>query len=135
MRWRSALLTVYSAVALAACGGDGMEQVDQQTVTGPTIERAVADRLATRSDNVANLLDAGDACAAQEEAAALEQDFRESVDEIPELYLEDLGSAIHEIVAAVPPCEPPPPTETDEEEEDEERKGKGKGRDGGDGDD
>lgn len=119
MRWRSALLTVSSALLLSACGGDD-GQVESRTDTGPTIEQAVVDRLAGRSDKIANLLDSGDTCGAKQEAEALERDFNETVDEIPELYLEDLGSAIHEIAAAIPPCNPPPPpppptnTETDQ---------------------
>jgi hypothetical protein len=117
------LLTACSALALTSCGGDD-QQAERRTDTAapiPTIERAVADRLARRSDKVATLLDRGDACGAASEAAALEQDFIETSNRIPELYLEDLGSAIHEIAAGIPPCQPPPPsTETG---------------DGGDGDD
>jgi hypothetical protein len=103
------LLTACSALALASCGGDE-PQVERPTATdtAPTIKRDVAERLASRSEKIASLLDSGDACAAKDEAAALEQDFRETVSEIPVLYLEDLGSAIHEIVAGIPPCEPPP---------------------------
>jgi hypothetical protein len=116
------LLTACSALALASCGGDE-PKVEQRTdtETPPTIKRDVAARLADRSDKVANLLDSGDACGAASEAAALEQDFIDASNRIPELYLEDLGSAIHEIAAGIPPCQPPPPsTETG---------------DGGDGDD
>jgi hypothetical protein len=112
MRWRSALLTAFSALALAACGGGGGgEQVEQTqpTVPAPTIDRKIAEDLAKRSEEVANLLESGDSCAAAEEAAALERDWQAAVDEIPELYLEDLGNVIHEIQAGIPACTEPPP--------------------------
>ena len=120
MRWRSVLLTASSVVALAACGGgDGEQQVDQRTDTGPTIDRAIADGLATRSDKVASLLDSGDACGAREEAAALRSDLTQAINDraIPEVYLEDLSGLVNEIEAGIPACQeppPPPPPPTDE---------------------
>lgn len=120
MRWRNVLLTASSALLLSACGGDD-GQVESRTDTGPTIEQAVVDRLAGRSDKIANLLDSGDTCGAKQEAEALERDVIEAGgrDEIPTLYLEDLGNVTHELVAAIPACNPPPPppptyTETDQ---------------------
>jgi hypothetical protein len=117
------LLTACSALALASCGGDEPQAEPRtETETTPTIERAVAGRLASRSDKVASLLESGDACGAAQEAAALEQDFIAVSNEgkIPDLYREDLGNVVHELVAQIPPCQPPPPTDTG---------------DGGDGDD
>ena len=129
MRSRSALLTVCSVVVLAACGGDGGQQVEQQTDTGPRIDSVVAENLAARSEGVASLLDAGDECAAREEAELLRADLNQAIQEdaIPELYLEDLSGLVNEIEAGIPACEtapppPPPPTYTDP-------------GDGGDGDD
>jgi hypothetical protein len=127
MRWQSALLTVCSALVLAACGGGDGEQAEQQ-VTGPPIDSVVAEGLAERSDRVASLLDEGDNCSAQREAGLLRTDLNAAIADktIPELYLEDLSSLVNEIQAGIPPCEPPPlppptpPTET---------------HDGGDGDD
>lgn len=120
MRSWSALLTVFSVLALAACGGDGGQQVEQQTDTGPTIDRAVADGLATRSEEVASLLDAGDSCTAREEAELLRADLTQAINEgaIPEPYLEDLSGLVNEIKAGIrceapPPPPPPPPTYTD----------------------
>ena len=106
MRWQSVLLTACSAVALAGCGGDG-QQVERRTDTTPRIERAVAERLAARSDKVANLLQGDDACGAAEEAARLRADLTASVGAIPELYLEDLSGLVNEIQAQIPPCERP----------------------------
>jgi hypothetical protein len=115
MRWRSALLTASSALALAACGGGDGEQAEQrQMAPGPRIDAAVAEPLAERSENVARLLDGGDPCAAADEAARLEQDVIAAINDgaIPEVYLEDLGNVAHELAAQVPPCKqpaPPPP--------------------------
>lgn len=124
MRWRSALLTVCSALALAACGGGDGGQAEE--VTGPPIDAVVADGLAERSEKVASTLDQGDSCGAQREAGLLREDLNAAIadETIPELYLEDLSGLVNEIRAGIPPCEPPtlppPPTET---------------HDGGDGDD
>jgi hypothetical protein len=103
------LLTACSALALASCGGDEPQAEPRtETETPPTIERAVAERLASRSDKVASLLDSGDACGAAEEAAALRSDLTATIGDIPELYVEDLSSLVNEIQAQIPPCQPPP---------------------------
>jgi hypothetical protein len=118
-------------LALAACGGEE-PQVEERTVTGPTIERGVAEDLAERSDNVANLLDQGDACGAKDEAAKLREDLTEAINnrEIPPVYLEDLSALVNEIEAqTIPPCDalqPPPHTDT---EEDKKKDGDGDGDD------
>jgi hypothetical protein len=124
MRWRSALLTASSVFVLAACGGD---EEGAQTVSGPPIDGATADALAERSDNVASLLDRGDACGARREAGRLRGDLNQAIADgtIPEVYLEDLSGLVNEIQAGIPLCEPPPlppPTTTET-------------GDGGDGDD
>ena len=126
MRWLSALLTVCSVLALAACGGGDGQQAEE--VTGPPIDSAVAEGLAERSETVASLLDQGDNCAAQREAGLLRSDLNAAIEDqaIPELYLVDLSGLVNEIQTGIPACEPPPlqppppPTET---------------HDGGDGDD
>jgi hypothetical protein len=85
MRWRNVLLTACSALLLAGCGGEDPKVADR---TGPTIERAVADQLATRSDTIANLPDGGDACGARKEAARLRDELTGAINDgaIPELY-------------------------------------------------
>jgi hypothetical protein len=105
------LLTACSGLALASCGGDE-PQAERRTETEavPTIERAVARRLASRSDKVASLLDSGDACGAHDEAARLRDDLTSAINDgaIPQPYLEDLSGLVNEIQAQIPPCEPPP---------------------------
>jgi hypothetical protein len=132
--WRSVSLTALSALAFASCGGED-QQAERRTVTGPTIPAAVAERLASRSARVATLLDAGDACAAKQEAGALRADLTASIETIPEIYLEDLSGLVNEIDAQIPACPvvQPPPVETngedkdeDEDEDEDERKGKDK---------
>jgi hypothetical protein len=107
------LLTACSAFALASCGGDeprAEPRTETDTAAAPTIKRAVAERLANRSDKVASLLDSGDACGAAQEASSLRADLTAAISEnaIPELYLEDLSGLVNEIQAQIPPCQPPP---------------------------
>lgn len=95
---------------------------------GPAIDRAVAQQLAARSDEVANHLDAADGCAARAALDRLRADLTGAINDgkIPELYLEDLSATVNELQAQAPPCRPsiPPP-----------RKEPGDNDDGGDGDD
>jgi hypothetical protein len=119
------LLTVYSAMALAACGGEE-NKTEQRTDTWPTIERSLATSLAARSDAVANLLDRGDNCGAAAEAARLRDEVTASIGAIPEVYVEDFSGLVNEIQAQIPPCEPPPEDDRKEEEEADDDRGKGK---------
>lgn len=114
-----------SALALAACGG-GENEVEPRTDTRPTIESAVAERLASRTDKVASLLESGDACGARDEAARLRAELTEAINgqTIPELYLEDLSGAVNELEAQIPPCEvmEPPPRDRDDKRKDKKDK-------------
>ena len=112
------MLTACSALALAACGG-GENEVERRTDTWPVIESAVAERLASRSDKVATLLDSGDACGAKDEASRLRAELTQAINDraIPELYLEDLSDAVNELEAQLPVCAvvQPPSRDTDGE--------------------
>jgi hypothetical protein len=109
------LITACSALALAACGGDG-SSVEQRANPGPVIERGTAEQLAVRSDEVARLIEGGDNCGAMAEGARLRDEVNAAVARgvVPEIYVEGLTSAVTEIQARIPPCEdvvqvPPPP--------------------------
>jgi hypothetical protein len=120
------LLTACSALALAACGGDG-SAVEERANPGPVIESGTAEQLAVRSDEVAQLLEAGDNCTAMAESARLRDELNTAIARgvIPEVYLEDLSGVVNEIQAQIPPCArepqvPPPPQERQKEGDGEE---------------
>jgi hypothetical protein len=118
------LPTACSALALGACGGDPNE-VKQRTVAGPTIERAVAEGLASRSEKLASLLDSGEACGAKREADLLRNELTDAINDgkVPQLYLEDLSGVVNEIQAQIPLCAQP-----ERRDDDGENKGKGDGK-------
>jgi hypothetical protein len=75
------------------------------------------------SDEVAQHLDGGDACAASESAARLREGVTAAINDgkVPDVYLEDLSGLVNEIEAQIPACAepppappPPPPPPTDE---------------------
>jgi hypothetical protein len=132
MRWRSALLTACSAFLLAGCGGG--DPADSRMNAAPTIQRPVARQLATRSDEVARLLETGNACAAVVEASRLRADLTRAIDRhlIPQRYRTDLIRAVHEIRGQIV-CRrepPPPPPSEDGGKKKGKKHGKGHGRGG-----
>jgi hypothetical protein len=131
MRWRSVLLTACSAVALAGCGG-GEQNVERRVDTKPRIQRALADQLASRSDNVASLLESGDSCGAASEAARLRAEVTASIGAIPDLYVEDLSGLVNEIQAQIPPCQEKPADDEDDGKKGKKNKKKHKHDDEGD---
>jgi hypothetical protein len=115
-------------------------------VQGPGIERALADGLATRSEEVARRLESGDPCGARVEADAMRNDLIAAVNgqKVPEQYLEDLTAAVNEIAEQIPACAapapppaPPPPPADDDDDDDagagevDDGEGKGKAKDNG----
>ena len=117
--WRTACSAAL-AVALVGCGGDNQGETEAEA-PAPRIERAVAEQLAKTSEEVAQHLDSGDACAASESAVRLRDGLTEAINDgkVPETYLEDLSGLVNEIEAQVPPCvEPAPPPPPAEEEDD-----------------
>ena len=123
MRSRSVWLTACSAALAVAVGGCGGNDSERQ-VAGPKIEGAVANELASLSDEVARQLEDGDSCAARETAARLRDGVTEAINDgkVPDVYLEDLSGVVNEIEAQIPECaaSPPPPDDGDT--------GKGKGK-------
>jgi hypothetical protein len=102
-------------VALASCGGSE-EQKAAPPPPPPTIAASVAAPLADRSDKVATLLGAGDACGARTEAAAMRAELTKAINDgsIPKLYLEDLSALVNEIQAQLPPCRRSPQNDDDD---------------------
>ena len=119
---------VLASAAFAGCGS-GTEPPPPP----PKLSVAIAEPLAARSDKVAELLAAGDACGALEEARRLQQDAVEAINEgrVPGAFQEHLGTVVNDLAGRIQCIAPP-------EEDDEERgrgKGKGKGKKHGKGDD
>jgi hypothetical protein len=115
-RRRSARAAALAALLFAGgCGGE--EATPPQP---PTIEQAVAERIAATSDEIAVALDDGDVC----KAAGLADDLNAQVvaainaRRIPPAFQEDLQSRANELVNAVN-CPPPPAVEPEPEEEDD----------------
>jgi hypothetical protein len=109
-------------VAATGCGGG------EAAPPRPTLAVPVADRLAAKSDEIANALDAGDVCTAAVRADELQDETLESINagQIPAEFQEDLTARVNELVNEVN-C--PPPPEEDEDEGKGKKKGKGKGND------
>lgn len=83
------------------------------------------------SDEVAQQLEDGDACAAAQTALRLRDTLTEAINggKVPEVYLEDLSGVVNEIEAQIPRCvNPAPPPESDEGEDEDRGKGKKKGK-------
>ena len=116
-RIRTSLRNTVACLAvaiLAGCGGDGGAET-------PLLPRDLAESLASRSDAVAEALDAGDPCRAAGKANQLRAEAIEAVNagRIPERYQEDLLTSANELAAsAAEECSaqapPPPTTETGE---------------------
>ena len=79
-----------------SCGGSGGEEV---TATRPTIPRRVADELADRADEVARLLDQGDACGAARLVRELRRATNRAVADgtIPEALRAPLEAAVADL--------------------------------------
>lgn len=120
---RSAVLAVACALLAAGCGSE-------ERAAKPQLPGALAERLASRSDAVADRLDRGDACAARAEAEALQAETIAAVNErrVPQAFQEELLGSVTALVESIE-CVPPPPAAEEDDEDDEDRgKGKDKGK-------
>jgi hypothetical protein len=95
------LISLAAVLGFTGCG-DSTEAVG---VSEPSIPRAVAKDLAKRADEIANLLDHGDRCAAASKAAELRRAARRAIEEgsIPDALrgpLEDSVAELQEIKCA-----------------------------------
>jgi len=112
----------------AGCGSE-------ERAPAPQLPGALAARLASLSDAVADRLDQGDACAARAEAEALQAEAIAAVNErqVPPALQEELVGSVTALVESIE-CVPPPPVaeagdeddDDDEDDEDDEDRGKGK---------
>ena len=104
------LAAVGCALLLAGCGGS-----DEPEPSEPAIAGAVAERLAAQSEEVADLIDAGDVCGAAQKADELNDATIDAINrnQIPAAFQEELQSTVNELVNEVN-C--PPPTTTQEED-------------------
>jgi hypothetical protein len=97
------------------CGGEAAEPR-----AAPTIQRPVARQLASRSDEVARLLESGDDCGALAESNRLRDELTQAINRrlIPQRYRLDLSTAVEEIrgqIVCLPPLAPPAPPRPDED--------------------
>ncbi len=131
---RASAAALLVTVALAACGGGDSASDETATAAAPTLPRALAEELALASDEVAELIEAGDGCAASERAAELRERTLAAVEsgEVPTELEDPLVRAVEALATGIV-CEPAA-TEEDDDEDDEDRgkgKGKAKGKDKG----
>lgn len=122
----SAAAALVVVVALAACSGDDSASNETETAAAPTLPGALAEELALASDEVADLIEAGDGCAASERAAELRERTLAAVEsgEVPAELEDPLVTAVEALATDIV-CEP---AATEDEEDDDEDRGKGKGK-------
>jgi hypothetical protein len=111
------LATVFS---LAACGSG---EDSPPTETAVSLRAATAERLAQRSERIADELDSGDTCAAAHSADELDAAVADA--EIPAELRPELEAVSEELVNSVN-CPPPPePKEKEKKEKKEDEHGPG----------
>jgi hypothetical protein len=127
---RRSAVALLAAAALAGCGGGHARHATPPPA--PKLPRALADRLAARSDDVARKLDAGDSCGALTAARDLQQQTIGAINarQVPAALQEPLLGAANALVVRIT-CTPPPPGEQDHRQqmqgEGEQHHGKAKG--------
>jgi hypothetical protein len=123
---RATAAALLVTVALAACGGGDGASDETATAAAPTLPRALAEELALASDEVADLIEAGDGCAASERAAELRERTLAAVEggDVPAELEDHLVTAVEALATGIV-CEP---AATEDEEDDDEDSGKGKGK-------
>jgi hypothetical protein len=110
-------ITLAAVLALAACGAD---EDSPPTETAVSLRAATAERLAQRSERIAEELDSGDTCAAAHSADELDAAVADA--EIPAELRPGLEAASEGLVNSVN-CPPPPePEEKEKEKKDREKK-------------
>jgi hypothetical protein len=134
---RASAAALLVTVALAACGGGDSASDETATAAAPTLPRTLAEELALASDEVADLIEAGDGCAASERAAELRERTLAAVEsgEVPAELEDPLVTAVEALATEIV-CEPAATEEEDDDDDDRgQGKGKAKGKDKGEDDD
>jgi hypothetical protein len=116
-------ITLAAVLALAACGSDEDSPPTETTVS---LRAATAERLAQRSERIADEIDSGDTCAAAHSADELDAAVAEA--EIPAELRPELEAASEELVNSVN-CPPPPEPKEKKEKEKKEEDDHGPGED------
>jgi len=98
-----------AALLLGACGSDG----GNHAAPPPSLPRPVANALATRSDAIADALDAGDSCRAATLADELQRKTIEAINrgQVAARLQEPLSASVNDLVSRVQCVQPPPPRE------------------------
>jgi len=104
MGWRTALLTVSSALLLAGCGGGHKASPPPAP---PRIPAGVAARLAAEADRVAALTPG--TCEARDAAVRFRNDVIASIGRVPARYQEPLTSAANTLAERLSSCVAPSP--------------------------
>jgi hypothetical protein len=122
---RASAAALLVTVALAACGGGDSASDETATVAAPSLPRALAEELALASDEVADLIEAGDGCAASERAAELRERTLAAVEsgEVPAELEDPLVTAVEALATEIA-CEPA----ATKEDKDDRGKGKAKAK-------
>ncbi len=115
MRSPSVWLTAFSLLLLAACGGQ------EKRAQPPTLDAAVASRLAAAADRIADEA-AVDGCRARDDVAALQAD----ASSLPKAFREPFLASLRDVAGRIR-CETSAGT-TNEEDEDEQGHGKKDGK-------
>jgi hypothetical protein len=121
-----ATVALAAGFSLAACGSD---QDPSPPKTVASLPAPTADRLAARSERIADQLDSGDLCGAAHSADELDGAVAEA--DIPSELRSELEAATEQLVNSVN-CPPPPEPKKDKKEEKKEDE-HGKAEDSGNG--
>ena len=127
---RASAAALLVTVALAACGGGDSASDETATAAAPTLPRALAEELALASDEVADLIEAGDGCAASGRAAELRERALAAVEsgKVPAELEDPLVTAVEALATEIV-CEPAAAEEEDDDEDRGKEKDKAKGKD------
>jgi hypothetical protein len=107
-----------AVLALAACGGGGGATPEE-----PGLPRALAERLASESEAIAEMWEAGDQCGAAQQADVLEDAVQQAIaaGDVPDAFQAELTATAQKLQNEVNCPQPAPPPEPDCEELEDEK--------------